>query len=116
MKGRGVADSRKQGFRAQQPRGDLAPLSRDTMGEVMALGGELSRGSGTSVTSNSILASGMGVSAGHSVVPKQACAASLGPRSVLELTPAQELDRVLHAHHPEIATAARDAVVNGITE
>lgn len=39
-----------------------------------------------------------------------------GPRSILELVPAEELDRVLHAHHPEIAAAARDAVVNGVAE
>lgn len=39
-----------------------------------------------------------------------------GPRSVLELVPAEELDWVLHTYHPEIATAARDAVVNGVAE
>jgi hypothetical protein len=39
-----------------------------------------------------------------------------GPRSILELVPGEELDRVLHAHHPEIAAAARDAVVNGVAE
>ena len=36
--------------------------------------------------------------------------------SVLELVPAEELDRVLHAHHSEITATARDAIVNGIAE
>ena len=32
----------------------------------------------------------------------------------LELVSAQKLDWVLHAHHPEVATATGDAVVNGV--
>jgi hypothetical protein len=36
--------------------------------------------------------------------------------SVRELVPTEELDGVLHAYHPEVATTARDAIVNGVTE
>ena len=38
------------------------------------------------------------------------------PLTQLELVPAEKLDRVLHAHHTEVATATRDAVVNGVAE
>jgi hypothetical protein len=37
-------------------------------------------------------------------------------RSVRELVPTEELDRVLHAYHPEVATTARNAIVNGVAE
>jgi hypothetical protein len=36
--------------------------------------------------------------------------------AALELVPAQKLDRVLHTHHTEVATATGDAVVNGVAE
>lgn len=56
----------------------------------------------------------MGADSGCSGTPSSAPAPRLW--SVLELVPAEELDRVLHAHHPEITATARDAIVNGVAE
>jgi hypothetical protein len=73
----GVADSHEQAFRAQKPRGDLAPgLRADTVDQAITLGGELSCGNGDISDLELDAGLGTGIWAGHWVVPKQAFAAS----------------------------------------
>ena len=74
---RGVAHGDEQSLRARQPSGDLAPgLRAGIVDQPIALRTEFGGRRGTSATSNSMLAWGAGISAGHSLVPKQAFAAS----------------------------------------